>query len=206
MPSNATLAGRLREAFADPLAEGSLTLAEVDAVKQPLGELPECTADFHVVANLPYAISSPWLEALLSTGNLPARMVLMLQKETSNRYLAPHGSKSFGALTIFLASAYEPTGSHPVSRNCFHPVPAVDSVLLRLDRLPDPFLFSPECRNLIRRLFTRRRKQIGTLAKTEDIPQRTTLEDWMIRENLSPSLRPEQIPPQSWISLATNQN
>jgi hypothetical protein len=53
-----------------------------------------------VVANLPYAISSPWMEGVL-TGVLPSRLVLMLQKEAADRYGSPHGSKTFGAISIF---------------------------------------------------------------------------------------------------------
>ncbi len=198
---DSVLAAHLRKTFAAPIDEARLTLTEADAVKLPFGLLPEEATDFHVVANLPYAISSPWLEAVLATGRLPRRLVLMLQKESADRYLANHGTKSYGALSIFLASSYEGSATHTVSRRCFHPAPAVDSVLLRLDRCPEPFLFPEETRALIRRLFTRRRKQMGGLAKAEDEETRERLETWFVRENLSPTLRPEQIPAQYWHSL-----
>lgn len=198
---DANLAVHLRETFVTPIDKARLTLAEDDAVKVPLGLLPEEVADFHVVANLPYAISSPWLEAVLATGRLPHRLVLMLQKESADRYLASHGTKSYGALAIFLATSYEGSGIHTVSRRCFHPKPAVDSVLLRLDRRPSPFLFTAETRILIRHLFTRRRKQLGTLAKAEEAETRDRLETWLARENLSPTLRPEQIAAENWRNL-----
>ncbi|MFP6886672.1 MAG: rRNA adenine N-6-methyltransferase family protein, partial [Opitutales bacterium] len=102
---------------------------------------------------------------------------------------------------IFLATSYEGSGTHTVSRRCFHPTPAVDSVLLCLDRRPEPFLFTAETRTLIRHLFTRRRKQLATLAKAEESETRDRLETWLARENLSPTLRPEQVVAENWHSL-----
>ena len=195
------LVAHLQEAFAEPIEQARLTLVDADAVKLPLGPLPENENDFYVVANLPYAISSPWLEAVLGTGRLPRRMVLMLQKESADRYLAKHDSKSYGALAIFLAGSYYGAGTHVVSRRCFYPAPAVDSVLLRLDRRDEPFLFSREVRDLVRRLFTRRRKQLGVLAKTEKPEVLQRIMDWLSREELSPTLRPEQVPVDNWRSL-----
>jgi len=42
-------------------------LLEGDALDQPLAGLPrDQTADFKIIANLPYAISTPWMDAVLS--------------------------------------------------------------------------------------------------------------------------------------------
>lgn len=195
------LTSHLQETFTEQIEQARLNLVEADAVQTPIGKLPEETDDFHIVANLPYAISSPWLEAVLASGRLPRRMVLMLQKESADRYLAKHDSKSFGALAIFLAGSFSGGDMHVVSRRCFHPAPAVDSVLLRFDRREEPFLFSGEVRTLVRRLFTRRRKQLVVLAKTEKPEVLQRIMDWLSREGLSPTLRPEQVPADSWRSL-----
>ena len=53
-------------------------------------------ASFKIVANLPYAVATPWLDSILS-GRLPQRMVLMLQKEAVDRYSAAAQTKNFGA-------------------------------------------------------------------------------------------------------------
>src|SRR6185369_15899966 len=82
-------------------------LIEGDAVELPLAGLTGKPArDFKIVANLPYAISTPWLDAVLS-GPLPARLVLMLQLEAAQRYAAQPGSKSFGAISVFLQAAFD---------------------------------------------------------------------------------------------------
>jgi len=174
-----------------------LHLKTGDAVEDPLAGLPEEKAlekDFSIVANLPYAITTPWLERVLR-GPLPRKMVLMMQKEAGERLRAEPGSKHFGAITIFLSAAYDVTGEFKVSRNCFYPVPGVDSLLLRLERKAQPGRFPPAIREAVREVFTRRRKQIGTAARGV-----TTLEAW-IQALPDCSRRPEEIALEDWYKL-----
>jgi 16S rRNA (adenine1518-N6/adenine1519-N6)-dimethyltransferase len=198
---DSVLVGHLRACQAEALAKEELILKEGDAMDFPLAGLPESETEFFVVANLPYAIASPWLEEVLGGTSLPVRMVLMLQREAADRYQAEAGTKNFGALTIFLSSAYEVMDRHPVSRACFYPQPEVDSVLLRLDRKEVPCPLPKKTRELIRRLFTRRRKQIGGLARTEERETQIAIENWLSDQGLSPTLRPEQIPTKAWSDL-----
>ena len=184
------------------IEQKAFRLTEGDAVKHPLGSLSQDTEEFMIIANLPYAISSAWMEAMLATQQLPKRMVLMLQKEAVDRLWAKLGTKAFHALGIFLRSSFSQTDTHRVPRQCFHPQPIVDSILVRMDRLSEPFLFSKEARDLIRRLFTQRRKQIGSLAKKESEEIREKMFQWLTNENICSSSRPEQIDVSSWQSLA----
>jgi 16S rRNA (adenine1518-N6/adenine1519-N6)-dimethyltransferase len=186
------LAAYLRATFG-----AAVDLLEGDAVALPRAGLPDPVAAagaWKVVANLPYAVTTPWLDALLA-GPLPARMVLMLQREAAERLTAQPGSKTFSAISIFLHGAFQPIARHPVARSCFHPVPAVDSVLLALDRRPAPLRYPPDVRAAIRRLFGQRRKQLGALARGEPL-----LAAWAAR--LEPTLRAEQVPLAAWQQLA----
>lgn len=175
-----------------------LSLLEGDAVKHPRAGLSLRTGRFKVVANLPYAITTPWLEAVLQCP-LPAEMVLMMQKEAADRITAQPGSKAYGAISIFVAAAYEKAGVHNVARSCFYPVPGVDSILLHLRRRTEPVLFHREARDRIRRLFTQRRKQIGSLLAKE-----ASLQEWLERLpefGASRASRPEEIPLRAWLEL-----
>lgn len=179
-----------------------LQLIEGDCLDYPIAELPaeRAQAGYKIVANLPYAVSTPWMDAVLS-GPLPQRMVLMLQKEAADRYVAPHGSKTFGAISIFLQSAYQMHSRHLVSAQCFHPAPKVDSVLLRLDLKEDAVHFPKEVRECIRRIFTLRRKQLGSLCKKETNPGISTWFDHLVSKGYSASIRPEEITYQDWCEL-----
>ena len=193
----------LRQSLVHYLESDQLDLLRADAVKSPLGNLPEQIHQYAVVANLPYAISSAWLEGVLGSGKLPVRMVMMLQKEAAERMLARPGTKEFNALSIFLQSCYQSSGTHPVPGQCFYPAPSVDSVLLRMDRLPQPIEFSKSARKLVRRIFTQRRKQIGSLIKKEPEPINEVMQGWLAEEGLCPTLRPEKIEVCQYATLAS---
>ena len=169
---DATLAAHIRKHLLP--GNPQLNLIEGDCLDHPLAGLLGDTAErgFKIVANLPYAVSTPWVDAILS-GPLPERMVLMLQKEAGDRYAAPHGSKTFGAISIFLQSAYTVHSKHLVPAQCFHPAPKVDSILIRLDRKPDAIRFSAAARECIRRIFTQRRNNSERSANATRIQRRS---------------------------------
>jgi 16S rRNA (adenine1518-N6/adenine1519-N6)-dimethyltransferase len=196
-------------------------LLEGDAVEHPLAGLPVAAVydrrfpdtpgghrpalqPFKIVANLPYAIATPWLDAVLS-GPLPERLVLMLQQEAAQRYVAPPGTKAFGAISIFLQSAYAVAPGHKVEAACFFPRPDVDSYLLHLVRRPEPFLFRPEAKVFIRACFQQRRKQIAGLLRGR-LPDDGA--HWLARlaaAGFSGQTRPEAIPMELWQTLAVGE-
>jgi len=180
-------------------------LLEGDAVEHPLAGLPAgfATGPFKVVANLPYAIATPWLDGVLS-GPLPVRLVLMLQQEAAQRYAAQPGSKSFGAISIFLQAAYTIAPGHKVAAACFHPRPDVESHLLNLVRRPEPYVFPAAVKALIRGCFQQRRKQIGALLRgrlTTEVDAKRWRE-LLTAQGLSEQTRPEAIPVEWWVRFA----
>src|SRR5262249_55286648 len=153
-----------------------------------------------VVANLPYAISTPWMDAVLG-GPLPERMVLMLQQEAAQRYVAEPGSKQFGAISIFVQSVFVPDPGHKVAASCFFPKPDIESFLLNLARRPSPFIFAPEVKQLIRACFQQRRKQIGSLLRGKLSDGGAAWLGLFAPAGLDHRARPEDIPVQLWQQL-----
>ena len=192
---DSTLLQHLRENLL-PHADNKLYLLEADALEHPRGNLREGDA-FKVVANLPYAITTPWLEKVLMDP-VPDRMVLLMQKEAAQRVLAGPGTKSFGPISIFVQAAYSLADQHKVSPSCFFPVPDVDSSLVRLDRKSEPFIFSQRQRKIVRQIFTQRRKQLKSQCMARN------LQGWMkmvITTGLPETVRPEQVPVKLWMQL-----
>ncbi|CAI8261703.1 MAG: Ribosomal RNA small subunit methyltransferase A [Puniceicoccaceae bacterium MED-G32] len=192
-----TLANYLKETISKD--SDNFHLLNEDCLKKPLGSLMDQnqTNDFKIVANLPYAVATPWLEAVLSTA-LPTRMVLMLQKEAADRYNAQPKTKNFGAISIFLQSAYIVHSTHTVSASCFYPKPKVDSTLIRLDLKQCAICFSKETKALIRTIFTQRRKQIASLCKKSD---NEVIKHWLeslFTKGYTQSVRAEEIDLPSW--------
>jgi 16S rRNA (adenine1518-N6/adenine1519-N6)-dimethyltransferase len=191
-----TLAPRFPEKF---------HLLEGDAVEHPRAGLSDnhpavASGAYKVVANLPYSVCTPWLDALLG-GPLPERLVLMLQREAAERFTAAPGTAARGAISIFTEAAFDRADAHPVSRKCFYPEPKVDSVLLCLRRKPGARALLPETKKLIREFFTQRRKQIGALVRRADQP---LLNQWLEScqaRGLDSRARPEDLPLAVWLEL-----
>jgi 16S rRNA (adenine1518-N6/adenine1519-N6)-dimethyltransferase len=190
------LTAHLRQSLL-PRFPDTFHLLEGDAVDHPLAGCDTGTS-LKIVANLPYAITSPWMENLL-TGLLPECMVLMMQKEAADRLTAQPGSKAYSAVSIFLSAAYERSHLHKVARSCFYPVPGVDSCLLHLVRKAQPVTFSKGSRELIRSLFTQRRKQIRALMAP--YPHLQPWLDQLPGFGASPASRPEAIPLKAYLAL-----
>jgi 16S rRNA (adenine1518-N6/adenine1519-N6)-dimethyltransferase len=186
-----------------PISHGRLHLVEGDAMDHPLAGLPRARAEsgFKIVANLPYAVATPWLDAVLS-GPLPGRMVLMLQQEAAQRYTALPGTKSFGAISIFLQAAYVHSRGHRVAAACFHPRPDIESLLLTLERRAEPFVFSPAAKDLIRGCFRQRRKQVGALLRGRGDPMALAWLKHLLSGVLPGTTRAEAIPVGTWVELS----
>lgn len=205
------LARHLRE-WLLPLHPGKFHLLEADAVQFPLGGLSDAAPGgtipptFKIVANLPYAISTPWFDAVLEGPALPALVVVMLQREAADRLAArpeKGDGKAVGAISVALDSAFERAPGHKVTASCFYPPPRVDSVLLRLVRRENARRLRPATRRILRALFLHRRKQLGSIVR--GLPQRPPAVDaWLQRLpewGISVQTRPEAVPFAAWLAL-----
>ena len=173
-----------------------------NALSYPRANLPPDKTHFSVIANLPYQIATGWLAAILD-GPLPIQMVLLLQKEAASRFTAKQGSQ-YGAISIFIESAYTCKTKHPVSPQCFYPVPRVESTLLHLVRNEKPYFFPKETKRFIRQIFTQRRKQITTILHQLEKREPSHLVE-NAKEFLLPewkTARPEDIPCETWREFA----
>lgn len=194
------LATHLRKTFAAPLPF-HLTIG--DAVLHPLARIPDpADGNFKVIANLPYAISSAWMEAVCK-GPHPSLMVLMLQAETAERLTAETGTRHVSALTVQVDLAFRKVGMHPVSARSFHPAPRVDSCLLVLERRADARRLGPVARKVARALFTQRRKQVGGSSRNlfPGDPVVAAWVDSLGRWGLDSKARPEDLPSAAWETL-----
>ncbi|PAP77505.1 16S rRNA (adenine(1518)-N(6)/adenine(1519)-N(6))-dimethyltransferase RsmA [Rubrivirga marina] len=158
----------------------------------------ESKAALHVVGNLPYYITSPILFALLDAREHVARAVVMVQKEVADRIVAPHGSKTYGTLSVYFALYADARPLFDVSRHCFRPRPNVESAVVALDfasaEAPDvPFA---ALQRTVRAAFGQRRKMLrnslGPLADGAGVE----VPEW------AATLRPEAVSPSDFVRLA----
>jgi len=124
-------------------AYSEATIVEADILRVSPGQLladrlpsSDLPAAYKVVANLPYYITSPVLSHFLEAEDRPERMVVMVQREVGETMVAAPGKmRLLSVKTQFYSRAaivcHVPAAS-------FHPVPKVDSVVVRLDVYIDP--------------------------------------------------------------------
>ena len=116
-----------------------------------------------IVANLPYYISSPIIERLLSLGRHLFDMTLMLQKEVAERITSGPGSRDYGYLSVMVQYYCEATKLFDVPPWAFTPAPKVHSAVINLMiRQSAPVKVENEARffALVKAAFAQRRKTI----------------------------------------------
>jgi 16S rRNA (adenine1518-N6/adenine1519-N6)-dimethyltransferase len=111
-----------------------------------------------VVANLPYGVAATVL--LKSIEELPdaTLWVAMTQLEVAERLAAKPGSKAYGGSSVIAQLSCEVKLLRKISRNVFHPVPNVESALVRLRRVGKPA--PPAVVELVHQAFAHRRKTL----------------------------------------------
>ncbi len=118
---------------------GNVEIIHDDILKVDLKELIPRELEEHglrevrIVGNLPYYITTPIIMKLLEADTGAASITAMMQKEVGDRIAAEPGTKLAGAITYSVHYYSDVTTIVSVGRECFYPVPKVDSVVLRMD-------------------------------------------------------------------------
>lgn len=87
-----------------------------------------------IIGNFPYNISSQIFFRILEYRSMVDEVVCMLQKEVADRIAAPHGSKTYGILSVLLQAYFDVRMLFKVSPGVFTPPPKVISAVIRLRR------------------------------------------------------------------------
>ncbi|MCL6633179.1 MAG: 16S rRNA (adenine(1518)-N(6)/adenine(1519)-N(6))-dimethyltransferase RsmA [Alicyclobacillus herbarius] len=125
-------------------------------------EFTDC-ARVHVVANLPYYVTTPILFHILESDVNVSNILVMVQKEVADRLAAPPGGKAYGALSVMVQYRAEVERVVTVSPSSFLPPPGVDSVVVRLTCRPPvcPAKRLADLQSVVRAAFATRRKTLA---------------------------------------------
>lgn len=94
--------------------------------------------DVHVVANLPYYITTPILMNILQQNTNIASITVMLQKEVADRMAALPNTKAYGSLSIAVQYYTTARVIMDVPKTVFIPQPNVTSSVLNLTKRTTP--------------------------------------------------------------------
>jgi 16S rRNA (adenine1518-N6/adenine1519-N6)-dimethyltransferase len=153
----------LTEELAD-LPEGRVRIVEGDAqAVDPRELLGAADPDSPRVlcGNLPYQITGRLLERAVVNADDVERVVFMVQLEVADRLAAEPGSKTYGALTVFVRAAFRTAKILTVGPGSFHPPPDVTSAVIRLEpERPRRALETDTFRAIVKGAFGTRRKTL----------------------------------------------
>ncbi|TLG77103.1 16S rRNA (adenine(1518)-N(6)/adenine(1519)-N(6))-dimethyltransferase RsmA [Culicoidibacter larvae] len=172
-------------------------------VKQVIdSEFADCDR-IHVVANLPYYITTPILNFLLTADLGLTSIVVMMQKEVALRLQSSEGSKEYGSLAIFVQMLADVDIALTVPRTVFMPQPNVDSAVLRLRLLEKPRYDVGEMKvfeQFVQAAFKQRRK---TLANnwSELFGGKEQVYEVLTKAEINPNIRAENLSIAQFVNL-----
>ena len=175
-----------------------------DILKVDLAKLVEEEFDgesFKVVSNLPYYITTPIIEKLITTG-LPCKdMTIMVQKEVGQRMVASEKDKEYSSLSVFIKFYTEAKTLVNLPKSVFMPQPKIDSTILNLNlRIYDENVDQETLFKLVRAGFNKRRKTI--LNSMSDVVDKEDLKAAFEKTGLKANLRAENLSIDDYINLA----
>ncbi len=177
-----------------------------ETLRDELGAIANA-GQVRVVGNLPYYIGSAILFRLVelqSFGVPLSDATVMLQREVARRLTAVPGTHDYGVLTVLIghSAAIEPLFDLPPG--AFRPPPKVHSALLRLRfHPPDPPAQSqPVFSQLVRSIFTLRRKTLANALKAFPLSSKLPPGRALADAGLDPRRRPETLTLPELVRLA----
>ncbi len=124
--------------------------------------------NLYVIANIPYYITTPIIEHLISSQLSFNKIVLLVQKEVAHRFSAKPNSKNYGFFTVLLNCYFQVELLFDVPRNAFSPAPNVDSAVVCFMKKDQESFMSKEYLSFLKKCFSKKRKTLKNNLKEYD--------------------------------------
>ena len=153
----------------------------------------------YVIANIPYYITTPIIEHLLTSSLLISGMTLLVQKEVAMRFSALPGTREYGYFTVLLQHFFEIEKIFDVSPSSFSPPPKVMSSVVRFIRKKEIislhiFSFS----SFLKKAFAFKRKTLKNNLKDYDWESISFV---LEKNHFSLNVRAEEIPYEVFVEI-----
>lgn len=148
--------------YLDPLIDNKTKIVYDDFMNVNLDEFIDVSLydNIYVIANIPYYITTPIIEKITYSNLNVSSLILMVQKEVAVRLSSVPGKKDYGYITVFLNAFYDVETLFDVSRNCFYPIPNVDSAIIKMTRKDCNVYNLDFFNNFIKNAFKYKRKNL----------------------------------------------
>lgn len=181
---------RLAENLPKSFPGTNLEVVNADILQYDFSMVPQ---PYVVAGNIPYYITSPIIEKVLTLSNLPERVVLLVQKEVAERILDEKKTQ----LSLFVENRAKASAGPVVKRDEFTPPPKVDSQVIVLE--PHTPIVSDKVFDLIRVGFAAPRKKL--IHNLAGIRNKTELGEILTNLGIDIDARPGNLTLQDWQRL-----
>ena len=188
------LVGVLRENLT---GKSNVRVVHDDAMRLDWNALLHDADAWTVVANLPYNVATPLIADLLDKVPKVRRLLVMVQKEVAQRFVAHSGDEAFGAVSVKINYWATARIVGEVSAAVFLPRPRVASSLVEITRREHPAIAAPftEMFMLVRQGFSTRRKMLRRA-----LDGMATADDFATA-GVNPEARAEELSLEEWSRL-----
>ena len=167
-------------------------------------DLSKYDEEVNIISNLPYNITTPLIEKIVTSQIKVKHFEFMVQKEVYDRINAKVGSKDYSPLNIYIQYVGTLSIVKKVPKASFIPVPNVDSIILMIDfnkEISEDKDFNTFLYKLIKASFVARRKTLHNNLSTF-VGGKDKSKELIEKANLNPLIRPDQMKLDDYLNLA----
>ncbi len=164
-------------------------------------DLQTISEPYVIAGNIPYYITTPIIEKLLTATKKPERIVLLVQKEVAEKICPKESRLGNSSLSLFVDNYAEAHLGPVVSRGLFTPPPKVDSEVLILIPRSTPKA-DTALLEFIRKSFANPRKKLSANLAAFTGLAKTELEQTLTSLDLNPNARPADLSLEQYAMLA----
>lgn len=192
----------LQEKYATEIQSKQLTLIHGDILEFSLHEYIAKNKGYKVIANIPYNITGLIIRKFLEEDHQPKQMVLLVQKEVSDRIVARDHKESI--LSISVKAYGTPKYIMKVPAKDFSPAPKVDSAILQISTISNSLFqkynITPErFFEVIKASFAHKRKVL--IKNLESVAKKESIKNAFETINLDTKTRSESLAIETWCKL-----
>lgn len=155
--------------------------------------------NLYIVGNLPYYITTKIITTIINLELNPKEMVFMVQKEVADRFMAKPKTKEYGYITVLLNYYYDLESVVFAPKECFNPMPKVDSEVVKFNLNIKKGVNNPiDFNSFIKECFRFKRKKLLNNISNFD---KKKVENHLIKNNQSFNIRAEELSVLEYIDL-----
>lgn len=170
----------------------NLTVIQGDILNYDFSKLKE---PYVIAGNIPYYITSPIIEKVLTVSPLPQKIVLLMQKEVAERILSPKET----ILSLFVKNRASVAAGPIVKAAEFTPPPKVDSKVIIFEPFANGPMVKEAVFGLIKLSFSSPRKKL--IHNLNSLKPRENLIQTFTKLGISPDARPGDLHLEDWQKL-----